>query len=73
MHFYIIFATNLLTGGLVLVAIFLPISVFRIKGISNGMKPSRGSFWNKRNLGDLEWKSETQQGGHEAGGCTQGE
>ena len=42
--FYIIFGTNLLTEGPVQFAIFLPISVFRRKGISNGMKPSRGSF-----------------------------
>ena len=44
MHFYIIFGTNLLTESPVQIAGFLPISVFRRKGISNGMKPSRGSF-----------------------------
>ena len=44
MHFYIIFGTNLLTEGPVQIAVFLPISVFRRKGISNGTKPSRGSF-----------------------------
>ena len=44
MHFYIIFGTNLLTEGPVQIAVFLPISVFRRKGISKGMKPSRGSF-----------------------------
>ena len=44
LHFYIIFGTNLLTQGPVQIAVFLPISVFRRKGISNGMKPSRGSF-----------------------------
>ena len=38
MHFYIIFGTNLLTKGLVQIAVFLPISVFRIKGISNGIQ-----------------------------------
>ena len=32
MLFYIIFGTNLLTGGPVPVAVFLPISVFRRKG-----------------------------------------
>ena len=42
--FYIIFGTNLLTGGPLPVAVFLPILVFHRKGISNGMKPSRGSF-----------------------------
>ena len=46
MLFYIIFGTNLLTGGPVQIAIFLPISVFRRKGISgpNGMKPSGELF-----------------------------
>ena len=44
MHFYIIFGTNLLTEGLVQIVVFLPISVFHRKGISNGMKPSRGLF-----------------------------
>ena len=76
MLFYIIFRTNLLTGGPVPVAVFLPISVFRRKGISNGIQ-TEGNLredlpWNKRNLGDLEWKSETQRGGHEAGGRAQG-
>ena len=44
MLFYIIFGTNLLTGGPVPVAVFLPILVFRGKEISNETKPSRGSF-----------------------------
>ena len=39
-----------------------------IKRNPNGMKPSRGSFLNKRNPGDLEWTSRKQRGGHEAGG-----
>ena len=34
-HFYIIFGTNLLTGGPAQIVVFLPISVFRRKGISN--------------------------------------
>ena len=42
--FYIIYGTNLLTESPVQIAVFLPISVFRRKGISNGMKPSQGSF-----------------------------
>ena len=40
MLFYIIFGTNLLTGGPVSVSVFLPISVFRRKRISNELKPS---------------------------------
>ena len=43
-HFYIIFGTNLLTQGQVQIAVFLPISVFRRKGISDGMKPSGELF-----------------------------
>ena len=39
-HFYIIFGTNLLTGGPAQNCCFLPISEFRRKRISNGMKPS---------------------------------
>jgi len=37
-YFYTIFGTNLLTGGPVQIAVFLPISVFHIKGISNGVQ-----------------------------------
>ena len=58
MHFYIIFGTNLLTKGPVQIAVFLPISVFRRKGISNGIQTEwnlcEDIFLNKRNLGDLE-------------------
>ena len=38
LHIYIIFGTNLLTGGPARIAVFLPISVFRRKGISNGVQ-----------------------------------
>ena len=37
-HFYIIFGTSLLTGGHPHIVVFLPISVFRRKGISNGVQ-----------------------------------
>ena len=37
-HFYTIFGTNLLIGGPVQIVVFLPISVFRRKGISNESK-----------------------------------
>ena len=66
--FYIIFGTNLLTKGPVQIVVFLPILVFRRKGISNGMKPREDRFWNKRNPGDSEWMSRKQRGSHEAGG-----
>ena len=63
MLFYIIFGTNLLTEGPVSVSIFLPISVFRRKGISNGMKPSVESFLEQtqsRRLG-VDVKEATRQ------------
>ena len=72
MHFYIIFGTNLLTEGLVQIYVSLPISVFRRKGISNGIQTEQNicedRFWNKRNPGDLEWTSRKERGGHEVGG-----
>ena len=50
---------------------FLPISVFRRKGISNGVQTEinlrGGDFRNKHDPEDLEWTSSNQQGGHEAG------
>ena len=71
MQFYIIFGTNLLTEGPVQIAVFLPISVFRRKGISNGIQMEwnlrESYFWNKRDPGDVEWTSRKKQGGHEAG------
>ena len=71
LHIYIIFGTNLLTKGPVQIAVFLPISVFRRKGISNGVQTERNlrerDFWNKRDPEDLEWTSRNQRGGHEAG------
>ena len=75
-HFYIIFGTNLLTQGPVQIAVFLPISVFHRKGISNGIQTERNLredlFWNKRNSRDLELRSSKQRGGHDIGGCAQG-
>ena len=38
LHIIIIFGTNLLTEGPARIAIFLPISIFRRKGISNGVQ-----------------------------------
>ena len=68
-HFYIIFETNLLTGGPAQNCCFLPISVFRRKGISNGVQTGwnlqERSFWNKRNPGHLEWTSRSKRGGDE--------
>ena len=71
MHFYIIFGTNLLIEGPVQIVVFLPISVFHIKGISNGIQREwnlhEDLFWNKLNPGDLEWRSRKQRGSHEVG------
>ena len=76
MLFYIIFGTNLLTGGPVLVFVFLHILVFHRKGISNGIQMERNLredlSWNKRNLGDLEYKSGSPPSFHEAGGAPRG-
>ena len=70
-HFYIIFGTNLLTGGPAEIDVFLPISVFRRKGISNRVQTEwnlwESYFWNGSNPGDLEYTSGKQQGRHEAG------
>ena len=61
LHFYIIFGTNLLTGGPAQIVVFLPISVFRRKGISNGVQTEWNfrecDFLNKRDPGDLECAS----------------
>ena len=69
---YIIFGTNLLTGGPARIAVFLPISVFRRKGISNGVQTEwnlrEHDFWNKYDLESLEYKSRSLRGGHEVGG-----
>ena len=72
-HFYIIFGTNLLTGGPAQNCCFLPISVFRRKGISNGVQMEwnlrERDFRNKRDPEDLESTSRHQPGEHEAGGA----
>src|SRR3954462_15544943 len=44
-HFYIIFGTNLLTGGPAQNCCFLPISVFQRNRISNGVQTDN-PFWN---------------------------
>ena len=70
-YIYIIFGTNLLSRGPTHIVVFLPISVFRRKGISNGVQMEwnlrERDFWNKRDPDDLEWTSRNQRGGHEAG------
>ena len=41
---YIIFGTNLLTGGPAQICCFMPISVFRRKGISDGVETERNQL-----------------------------
>ena len=43
-QFYIIFGTNLLTGGPAQICCFMPISVFQGKGISDGVKTERNQL-----------------------------
>ena len=69
LHFYIIFGTNLFTGGPAQNCCFLPISEFRRKRISNGVQTEwnlrERDFWNEHDPGDLDPTSSNQQGGHE--------
>ena len=71
-HFYIIFGTNLLTGGLAQIAVFLPISEFRRKRIPNRVQTEwnlrERDFQNEHDLEDVDPTSSNQQGRHEVGG-----
>ena len=73
LHFYIIFGTNLLTGGPTQIVVFLPISEFRRKRISNGVQTEwnlrERDFRNERDPEDLDPTSRHQPGGHEVGGA----
>ena len=73
LQIYIIFGTNLLTGGPAHIAVFLPISVFRRKGISNGVQTEwnlwERDFWNEQDPESLECKSRNNRSLHEIGGC----
>ena len=72
LHIYIMFGTNLLIGGPTCIAVFLRISVFRRKGISNGVQTEwnlwERDFWNERDPEDLVCKSRSNQCGQEIGG-----
>ena len=71
-HFYIIFGTNLLTGGPAQNCCFLPISEFRRKRISNGVQTEwnlqERDFWKGYDPGDLEFKPGKVRGSQEIGG-----
>ena len=62
-HFYIIFGTNLLTGGPTQICCFMPISVLRGKGISDRVKTER----NQLEKLFLEGKQPRQLGVHVRG------
>ena len=72
-HFYIIFGTNLLTGGPAQIAVFLSISVFGRKRISNGVQTKwnlrERDFLTERDPGDLDPAPRNNRGGHEGGGA----
>ena len=72
LHIYIIFGTNLLTGGPARIAVFFAyfsISKKRnIKQSPNGMNLREHDFWNERDPEDLECKSRSSRGSHEGGG-----
>ena len=72
LHIYIIFGTNLITGGPAHIAVFLPISVFRRKGISNGVQTEwnlrERDFWKEHDPENLECKSSNKRGGQEIRG-----
>ena len=75
-YFYIIFGTNLLTGGPAQNCSFLPISVFRRNGISNGVQTEwnlrERDFLTEHDLGDLDPAPRNKRGGHEGGGAPLG-
>ena len=71
-HFYIILGTNLLTQGPVQNAFFAYSSVPQKRNIKWNETFARIFFWNKRNPGDLEWRSRKPRGGHKAGGRAPG-
>ena len=68
-HFFIIFGTNLLTGGPAQNCCFFPFSVFRRNRISNAMKPSGSWFSNRtwsRRLGPCSKQCERRSRGWRA-------
>ena len=67
MLFYIIFGTNLLTEGPVQIVVFCLFQCFTENEYQTERNLHEDLSWNKRNPGDLEWKSETQRGSHEVG------
>ena len=71
-HFYIIFGTNLLTGGPAQNCCFLPILEFRRKRISNGVQTEwnlrERDFLTEHDPGDLDPTPRSARGDHKGGG-----
>ena len=71
-HFYIIFGTNLLTQSPVPASVFSLVSVFRRKGISNGVETEwnllEKLFLEGKQPGNLECTSGETRAAHEGGG-----
>ena len=68
MLFYIIFGTNLLNGGLVLVFVFCLFYSFAEKEYQTELNLRDDLSWTESKPEDLELKSGTPRGGHDAGG-----
>ena len=70
-YFYIIFGTNLLTGGPAQICCFMPILGFRRKWISNGLQTEwnlrERDFRNEHDPEDLDPTSRNKAGSHEVG------
>ena len=73
LHIYIIFGTNLLTGGLARIAVFFLFQYFEGKEYQTESKRNETFggiiFWNERDPEDLGCKSRSSRGSHEGGGC----
>ena len=69
MLFYVIFGTNLLTEGPLQIAVFCLFQCFAEKEYQTERNLREDLFWNKCNLGDLEWKSRNRRGSQEVGGA----
>ena len=71
-HFYIIFGTNLLTQGLVQIAVFFLFQCFAEKEYQMESKRNeinwRSYFWKEAHLMDLDPTSKDTGGAHEGGG-----
>ena len=68
MLFYIIFGTNLLTGGPVPVSVFCLFQCFAEKEYQTEWNLCDDLSWTESKLEDLEFKSGTPWGSHEVGG-----